>query len=228
MALHRVGAAAFAERIADPAARREVFCELTRVLFVPDRHRSCERLSRARVHRCATDRLRGHHSRHESSRRGSYGARKPPRAGLPFCDVWPAVLDSVADERWREAISQTAGPWKRAYALEPPPDEERAIDLLSRGVAGELTDLDARSHCPVCDESSSPPCGARRAYWSTRCVKIASVQGERCSTWRRSARACRRAASDSNRVRGRLRLSLAPSGLVLYARLRLLRESAAR
>lgn len=102
------------------------------------------------------------------------------RAGVPFGEAWPAVLESVEDERWREALSQTSNTWRRAYLLEPPTECDRAVDVLSRGLAGELAALDAAAHCPVCDRPVEPGPRTRRdrVYCSTRCLKIASSRRE--------------------------------------------------
>jgi hypothetical protein len=97
------------------------------------------------------------------------------RSGVPFGQAWPAALDAVEDDRWLEALAQTAGTWKRAYALEPVTTGETAIDLLSRGLAGELANLEALAHCPVCDARIRPQKWARReqVYCSSRCLKVA-------------------------------------------------------
>jgi hypothetical protein len=64
-------------------------------------------------------------------------------------------------------------------SLEPPTDRDRAIDQLSRGVAGELAGLDADPRCPVCDQVVDQA-GARRerVYCSTRCSKTAAGRRE--------------------------------------------------
>ncbi len=97
------------------------------------------------------------------------------RAGVPFADAWPAALDAIDDVRWLEALAQTANTWRRAYVLEPVTAGETAIDLLSRGPAGELADLGVLARCPVCDMRIVPHPRARRetVYCSNRCLKAA-------------------------------------------------------
>jgi hypothetical protein len=98
-------------------------------------------------------------------------------SGVSFGDAWPTVLDSIGDERWREALAQTAGTWKRAYMLEPPTAADVAVDFLSRGIAGELSDLDAVAHCPVCDAEVVPVLrGAAKVFCSHRCKRIADAR----------------------------------------------------
>ena len=102
------------------------------------------------------------------------------RAGVDFATAWPQVLDSIQDDAWREALAQTAGTWKRAYVLEPVTDGDRAIDVLSRGLAGELANLDAADHCPVCDNLvvQRQRKGVPRVYCSHACQRIANGRRE--------------------------------------------------
>jgi hypothetical protein len=46
-------------------------------------------------------------------------------------------------------LSRTAGTWTRAYPLEPATLGDSALDAVSRGIAGELPNLDADDRCPV-------------------------------------------------------------------------------
>lgn len=90
------------------------------------------------------------------------------RAGVPFGDAWYQALQTIADERWAEALAQTSDTWRRAYALEPRRHGDVAIDLLSRGLAGELANLDADTRCPVCDGVVQQPVkGQQRVYCSS-------------------------------------------------------------
>jgi hypothetical protein len=102
------------------------------------------------------------------------------RAGLPFGEAWFTVLDSIEDEKWREALAQTANTWRRAYLLEPPTECDRAVDVLSRGLAGELANLDAPGHCPVCDNVVERGVRERRekTYCSHACQRIANGRRE--------------------------------------------------
>jgi hypothetical protein len=117
---------------------------------------------------------------HVPSGHGPTGLEAPRRAGVPFGIAWPQVLESVRDEAWREALCQTAGSWRRAFDLEPPQASDAAIDLLSRGFANELADLDAADHCPVCDDVvvQRQRKGMPRVYCSRACQRIANGRRE--------------------------------------------------
>jgi hypothetical protein len=85
----------------------------------------------------------------------------------------------IEDERWLEALAQTAGAWKRAYALEPVTAGEAAISMLSRGVAEELAALDTQMHCRVCDQVVDQARTRReRIHCSTRCLNVAAGHRE--------------------------------------------------
>jgi hypothetical protein len=103
------------------------------------------------------------------------------RASVPFGQAWPAALAAVTDERWAETVAQTAATWRRCYELEPPTRRDIAVDTLSRGLAGELADLDALGRCPVCDGRvvQHPRARVPRVYCSETCRKIASARRER-------------------------------------------------
>ena len=53
-----------------------------------------------------------------------------------------------------------------------PNRRDLAIDQLSRGLTGELANLDAATHCPVCDEVVVREGRGAKVYCSTRCSKI--------------------------------------------------------
>jgi hypothetical protein len=67
-----------------------------------------------------------------------------------------------------------------ADTLEPVGRGEAAIDLLSRGLAGERADLDAGAHSPICDEVIVPRPHARveQVYCSAVCRKTAAARRE--------------------------------------------------
>jgi hypothetical protein len=64
-------------------------------------------------------------------------------------------------------------------AREPPSEGDRAIDTLSRGVAGELANLGANGRCPICDSVVVPvPRDGAKVYCSSRCLKVAHARRE--------------------------------------------------
>jgi hypothetical protein len=95
------------------------------------------------------------------------------RAGVPFGDAWHRVLDSVEGDRWRGALAETASTWPRAYTLEPLTAGDLALDLVSRGLANELADLDAPARCPECG-GVVPASRSRRerVYCSRACSRV--------------------------------------------------------
>jgi hypothetical protein len=109
-------------------------------------------------------------------------------AGLPFGE--PLTRNAIDDAKWREAVSQPAATWRRAYGLEPPLARDFAVDMLSRALAGELSNLDGRVHCPMSDGAveKNPAVACRRSIARTGVSGRHDIHREprRPQTWGRA------------------------------------------
>jgi hypothetical protein len=100
-------------------------------------------------------------------------------AGVDFTAAWPAALEAVTDEHWLDALASTAKACATRYDREPATAPDLAVDLLARGDAGELVDLNGRPHCLVCDTAfDPPPRGREKLYCGRSCQRIANGRRE--------------------------------------------------
>lgn len=102
------------------------------------------------------------------------------RAGFPFGAAWPHALEQIDDDEWLAALTATAVTWARAYRRAPVRAPEAALDLMARGDAGELVELDALPRCPVCDNVvRGQPHAPAATYCSRACQKHAADRRDR-------------------------------------------------